>query len=83
MKKLMQELITRWKSESPAFWKKVMKISITLGIAAIAVISADKLFGLQDYGVSPFIFTSCGYIITFCAATGLMAKITKQSNDNN
>lgn len=79
----MQELITRWKSESPVFWKKVMKISITLGIAAIAIISADKMFGLQDYGVSPIIFTICGYIITFCGATGLMAKITKQGNDNN
>ena len=83
MKKLIQEVLTRWKSESPIFWKKVMKISVTLGSAAIAILGADKMFDLQIYGVSPIIFTICGYIITFCTATGLMAKITKQDNANN
>lgn len=83
MKKLLQELISRWKSESPIFWKKVTNISLTLGSSAAAMLGADKLFELQSYGVSPMIFTICGYVITACAAMGLMAKLTKQDNGNN
>ena len=60
-----------------------MKISVTLGSSAIAILAADKGFDLQSYGVSPLVFTICGYIIVFCAGTGLMAKITKQDNGNN
>lgn len=55
-----------------------MKISVTLGSSAVAVLGAERLFDLQSYGVPTIIFTVCGYIITFCAATGLTAKITKQ-----
>ena len=73
-----KDISDRWNSESPAFWKKIMKYSITLGTSAVAVIGADKLFDLQSYGVPSIIFTICGYIIVACAATGLSAKITKQ-----
>ena len=72
------EIKDRWNSESPIFWKKIMKYSVTLGTSAVAVIGADKLFDLQSYGVPSIIFTICGYIIVACAATGLSAKITKQ-----
>ena len=73
-----KDISDRWNSESPAFWKKIMKYSVTLGTSAVAVIRADKLFDLQSYGVPSIIFTICGYIIVACAATGLSAKITKQ-----
>lgn len=73
-----KDISDRWNSESPAFWKKIMKYSVTLGTSAVAVIGADKLFDLQSYGVPSIIFTICGYIIVACAATGLSAKITKQ-----
>ena len=66
------KLIKRWQSESPDFWKGVQKYSIVIGSGAVAIISADKLFGA--YGAS--IFTICGYIIVACAAFGLSAKIT-------
>ena len=75
---IWQDISERWNSESPAFWKKIMKYSVTLGTSAVAVIGADKLFNLQSYGVPSIIFTICGYIIVACAATGLSAKITKQ-----
>ena len=75
---IWQDISDRWNSESPAFWKKIMKYSVTLGTSAVAVIGADKLFDLQSYGVPSIIFTICGYIIVACAATGLSAKITKQ-----
>ena len=73
-----KDISDRWNSESPVFWKKIMKYSVTLGTSAVAVIGADKLFDLQSYGVPSIIFTICGYIIVACAATGLSAKITKQ-----
>lgn len=72
------ELYERWYSESPDFWKKIMKFSITLGTSAVAVLIAEKTFDLMLYGVPPIIFTICGYIITVCAAFGLAAKITKK-----
>lgn len=68
----------RWHSESPIFWKNIMKYSVTLGSTAAAIIGSDKLFDLQYYGVPQIIFTICGYIIVACAALGLSAKITKQ-----
>ena len=77
-RELWKDISDRWNSESPTFWKKIMKYSVTLGTSAVAVIGADKLFDLQSYGVPSIIFTICGYIIVACAATGLSAKITKQ-----
>ena len=55
-----------------------MKISVTLGSSAAAVLGAERLFDLQSYGVPTIIFTVCGYIIVACATLGLSAKITKQ-----
>ena len=55
-----------------------MNISLAIGSSAIAVISADKLFDLQNYGINPIIFTIAGYIIVAAAALGLSAKITKE-----
>ena len=78
VKEITLEIKDRWNSESPIFWKKIMKYSVTLGTSAVAVIGADKLFDLQSYGIPSIIFTICGYIIVACAATGLSAKITKQ-----
>lgn len=82
MKKITSEILQRWKSESPDFWKKIMKLSVTLGTSAVAIIGADKMLDLKSYGVPELIFTICGYIIVFCAGTGLMAKITKQDDGN-
>ena len=79
---MWQELIKRWKSESPEFWKKIEKYSLILGSGAFGIITLDKLIDLQNYGVPAIIFTICGYILTFCAGSGLMAKITKKDDSN-
>lgn len=75
---MWQDLKTRWKAESPKFWKKIMNITIAVGSSATAVVGSDQLFGLQAYGVPQIVFTIAGYIIVACAAVGLSAKITKQ-----
>ena len=74
----ISEITERWKSETPDFWKKIIKFSVTLGTSAVAVIASEKMFELQSYGVPTIIFTICGYIIVACAALGLAAKITKK-----
>ena len=78
MEKILKEIKTRWKAESPIFWKKILNKSITIGTIAVSIIGVDKLFGLIAYGVPGIIFTVCGYIIVACAALGLAAKITKE-----
>ena len=78
MKNWIKELKERWVAETPDFWKRVMSFSIAIGSSAVAVIGAEKLFDLQNYGVPSVIFTICGYLIVFCFAVGLSAKITKQ-----
>jgi hypothetical protein len=84
MKEFIKELKLRWKSESPIFWNKILKISTQVGVSAVAVIGADKMFDLQTYGVPQLIFTIAGYVIVACATLGLSAKITKKdSNDTN
>ena len=78
MLEIISEISKRWKEETPEFWKKIMKFSLTLGISAVSVIGVDKMFDLQSYGVPTIIFTISGYVIVFCAAIGLSAKITKK-----
>lgn len=78
MEKILKEIISRWKQESPIFWKKILKKCIAIGTIAVSILGVEKLFGLIEYGVPPIIFTVCGYIIVACAALGLAAKITKE-----
>lgn len=78
MEKILKEIISRWKTESPIFWKKILKKCIVIGSTAVSILGVEKLFGLIEYGVPPIIFTVCGYIIVACAALGLAAKITKE-----
>ena len=72
----MKTLIERWKSESPEFWKKVLNLSVTLGINSIAILGLDKMLDLQSYGVPQLVFTLCGYVIVACGALGLASKLT-------
>lgn len=71
-----QELKYRWNSESPLFWQKAQKISVFLGSSAASLIAANTTFGLIALGVPAVLFTVCGYMIAFCVAVGLSAKLT-------
>ena len=76
MIKYIKPLIERWKSESPEFWKKVLKISLTLGVNAVSILGLDKMLDLQSYGVPQLVFTICGYVIVACGVLGLASKLT-------
>ena len=81
-KKIYKEIIERWKSESPEFWKKIKKYSVTLGTSALTIVSFNEIIDLQALGVPALIFKICGYIIAFCVGTGLMSQITKKDDSN-
>lgn len=75
---IYNELVLRWKSESPSFWKSARNLALSIGGGAVAVVMADSTFNLVALGVSPFVFKVAGYAIVFCAAVGLSAQITKK-----
>lgn len=71
------ELKLRWSSDINKFWTKILHTVVTLGIASGGIITVNGMFDLTNIGVSPIIFTVCGYILTACGAMGLAAKLTK------
>lgn len=73
MKKLWKELKIRFVSKSPIFWKRVKRIVLSIGTAALAIIQADRLYGL---GIDADIISVCGYIVAVCAGMGLSAQLT-------
>lgn len=75
---IYNELVLRWKAESPSFWKSARNLAISIGGGAVAIVMADSTFNLVALGVSPFVFKAAGYAIVFCAAVGLSAQITKK-----
>lgn len=75
-KPILEQIKIRWKSELNKFWKKVLKVSLTIGGAAAGILLANTTFGLEQY-VAPIIFTISGYVLTACGAMGLAAKLTK------
>lgn len=82
-KNFFKQVVERWKSETPKFWKKIRSASIIIGTSAVSVIGVDKMFNLQtEYNVPGIIFTIAGYIVVFCAAVGLSAQITKNNSND-
>ncbi len=74
---MLNEVKERWKAELNVFWAGVLKFSLTLGGAALGIVTANQIWNLQALGVAPIVFTVCGYILTACGALGLAAKLTK------
>lgn len=73
MKKLWKTLKDRWCAKIPVFWKRVKKIAISIGTPALAIVIADRTWGL---GIDPTIISVCGYIVAACAGMGLSAQLT-------
>jgi len=77
MSETIKEISSRWNAKLNKFWKRILNLSLIIGSSAAGILLADSTFGLQAVGVNPFIFTISGYILTFCGAAGLMAKLTR------
>ena len=69
----MGELIKRFKSESPSFFKKVQKFAITLGVSAAGIWGANEMFSLELHNE---VLMVCKYTIAVAAGLGGAAKWT-------
>lgn len=77
MSKTIKEFQSRWNAKLNKFWKKILKISLTIALSCAGVITLNATFNLQQYGVDPMIFTVCSYVLTASGFMGLAAKLTK------
>lgn len=75
----MKEIWKRLKAETPAFWKKARTAAVSIGAAAIAVITINKTMELN---ILPLIITVCNYTIAACAAIAGTASLTKTDTTN-
>lgn len=72
--KLLTTLKERWNTETPAFFKAIKKLALSLGSSAMAVILANQSLSLE---LDDNILTVCKYIVTACIAMGMTSQLTK------
>jgi len=72
--------VKRWKAESPAFFKKIKEIAITIGSSATAVWLANSSLNLN---LDEWVLSICKYTIAFCAAVGLTSQLTAKNPPEN
>lgn len=79
----IQELKDRFKSESPAFFKKVINFCLS-GIATIGVAygSIATLEATGYYTAPEYFKTALAHISTWLIATMVLAKFTKVDNQD-
>ena len=75
MKKLIQELKSRWQTESPLFFKKVMQISVFISGMALAMHFAMDSSGANEPTWWVNIYP---YLIAIPAGIAACAKLTKE-----
>lgn len=67
----LKELKNRWKSETPAFWKKVQKISIAVGVIGSTIIAAPV-------ALPAAVLTVGGYLVAFGSVGAALSQLTKE-----
>ena len=75
MKKLILELKSRWQTESPLFFKKVMQISVFISGMALSMHLAMDSYGANEPTWWVNIYP---YLIAIPAGMAACAKLTKQ-----
>ena len=76
---MVQEILKRWKAETPDFFKKLRKIAIGIGSSATAVWVANANMDLE---LGEPVLAVCKYSIAFCAALGLTSQLTAKNPEN-
>jgi hypothetical protein len=66
----MRELKRRWKSETPVFFKQVIRVGITLGVVGATIISAPVVLPVGVVSVGT-------YMVTIGGTAAALAKLTK------
>jgi predicted permease len=70
---LLKTIKKRWNSETPAFFKGIKKLALSLGTPSMAIILANQSLSLE---LNDNILTVCKYIVTVCIAMGLTSQMT-------
>ena len=70
---LLKTIKKRWDAETPAFFKGIKKLALSLGTSATAILLANQSLSLElDNGI----LTICKYAITVCVAMGMTSQLT-------
>jgi ABC-type xylose transport system permease subunit len=67
-------IMKRWSSKTPKFWKKVQRIAITVGAVGGVIISAPV-------AMPAFILTLSGYAITAGTVAAALSQLTIETNE--
>lgn len=68
-------IFVRVLAETPAFWKKIQKVALSLGISCVAVLVANGQLGLD---LPDGLLTAIKYSIAVFAAITGTAQMTKE-----
>ncbi len=68
----MNNLIKRWKSPTPKFWKKVQEVGVMIGSLGLVLVTPPV--GLTVIG---------GYMITAGSIVGILSQLTIDDNATN
>jgi len=71
--KLLETIKKRWNAETPAFFKGIKKLALSLGTPAMAIILTNQSLSLE---LDNNILTVCKYIVTACIAMGMTSQLT-------
>lgn len=69
----MNNLVKRWRSESPDFWKKVNKIGLSIGAVGAILVSGT-------IAVPVSLVTIGGYMVAVGSVTSILSKLTIKDN---
>jgi hypothetical protein len=71
----MNELIERFKSESPVFFKKLKKYALSIGGSATAVLIVNASMNLN---LDQTLIAVLGFVVAACAAIAGTSQLTRQ-----
>ena len=71
--KLLNTIKKRWDAETPAFFKGIKKLALSLGTSATAILLANQSLSLE---LDNEILTICKYAIAVCVAMGMTSQLT-------
>ena len=70
----MKEIILRLKADTPIFWKRVQKASISVAGTAITVLTVNSTYALA---LPSSVVAALGYTVAICASIAGTAQLTK------
>jgi hypothetical protein len=72
----MKEIIKRWKSKTPSFFKKVVNLGLSVGVIGGAIITAPVTLPIAVVSIG-------GYMVTVGTVTAVVAKLAKEDNSDD